>query len=158
MASSPISSCQIEGEKVETVTDFIFLNSKITVDSDCSHKIKRHLFFGWKDMTNLDSILKAKISLANQDLYSQSCGFSSSHVRMWESDHKEGWVPKNWCFRFAVQEKTLESPVDCEIKPVNPEGNQPWIFIERTDAEAEAPILWSPDAKSWLIGKEPNAG
>ena len=78
---------------------------------------------------------------------------------MWEWDHKEGWVPKNWCFWIMVLEKTLESPLDCkEITPVNPKGNQPWIFIGRTDAEAEALILWPSDAKSWLIGKDPGAG
>ena len=78
---------------------------------------------------------------------------------MWELDHKEGWVPKNWCFWTVVLEKTLESPLDCkEIKPVNPKGNQPWIFIGRTDAEAEAPIIWPPDGKSWLIGKDPDTG
>jgi len=78
---------------------------------------------------------------------------------MWELDHEEGWVPKNWCFQIVVLEKTLESPLDCmEIKPVNPEGDQHWIFIGRTDAEAEAPVLWPPDAKSWLIGKDPDTG
>ena len=78
---------------------------------------------------------------------------------MWELDHKEGWAPKNWCFWTVVLEKTLESPLDSkEIKSVNPKGNQLWIFIERTDAEAEAPILWPPDAKSQLIGKDPDAG
>ena len=85
--------------------------------------------------------------------------FSSSHVRMWELDHKEGWVPKNWCFWIVTLEKTLESPLDCkEIQPVNPKQIQPWLFIGRTDAEAEAPILWSPDGKNWLTGKDPDAG
>ena len=88
-----------------------------------------------------------------------SYGFSSSHVRMWELDHKEGWAPKNWCFHIVVLEKTLESHLDCnEIKPVHPQGNQPWILIGRTYAEAEAPILWSSDMKNWLIGKDPDAG
>ena len=78
---------------------------------------------------------------------------------MWELDHKEGWAPKNWGFQTVLLEKTLESPLDCkEIKPVNPKRNQFWIFIGRADAEAEAPILWPPDAKSWLIGKDPDAG
>ena len=91
--------------------------------------------------------------------YSQSYGFSSSHVWMWELDHIEGWVPKNWCFHIVVLEKTLESPLDCkEIQPVHPRGNQSWIFIGRTDAEAETPVLWPPDAKNWLIGKDPDAG
>ena len=81
------------------------------------------------------------------------------HVWMWELGHKEGWAPKNWCFRIVVLENILESFLDLkQIKPVNPKGNQPWIFIGRTDAEAEAPILWPPDAKSWLIGKDPDVG
>ena len=89
----------------------------------------------------------------------QSYGFSSSHVWMWELDYKESWVPKNWCFWTVVLEKTLESPLDSkEIQPVNPEGNQSWIFVGRTDAEAEILILWPPDAKNWLIWKDPDAG
>ena len=89
--------------------------------------------------------------------YGQSYGFSSSVIWMWEVDHKEGWAPKNWCFRIVVLEKTLESPLNCkEIKPVNPRGNQPWLFIGRTDAEAS--VLWLPDAKSQLIGNDPDAG
>ena len=90
---------------------------------------------------------------------SQSYGFSSSHVWMWEVDHKAGWAPKNGCFWTVVLEKTLESPLDCkEIQLVHPKGNQSWIFIGRTDAEAEIPILWPPDAKNRLIGKDPDAG
>ena len=90
--------------------------------------------------------------------YSQVSGFSSGHVWMWELDCEESWALKNLCFWTVVLEKTLESPLDCkEIKPVNPKGNKPWISIGRTDAEAEAPILWSPDVKSWLIGKDPDA-
>ena len=90
---------------------------------------------------------------------SQSYGFSCSHVWIWELNQKEGWVPKNWCFWTVVLEKTLESPLDCkEIKSVNSKGNQPWIFIGRTDAEGEAPILWPPDVKNWLIRKDPDAG
>ena len=85
--------------------------------------------------------------------------FSNSHVWMWELDYKESWAPKNWCFWTMVLEKTLESPLDCkEIQPVHPEGNQSWIFIGRTTVEAETPILWPPDVKSWLIGKDPDAG
>ena len=103
-------------------------------------------------------IKKQKHHFADRGPYSQSYGFSSSHVRMWELDHKEGWVPTNRCFWTAMLEKTLESPLDSkEILPVNPKRNQPWIFIGRTDAEAEAPVLWSPDAKSQLIGKDPDA-
>ena len=90
---------------------------------------------------------------------SQSYIFSRSHVWMWELDHKESWALKNWCFWTVVLEKTLESPLNCkEIKPVNPKGDQPWIFIGKTDAEAEGPILWPPDAKKWLIGKDPDVG
>ena len=95
----------------------------------------------------------------NCQLANQGYGFSSSHVWMWELDYKESWAPKNWCFWPVVLEETLESPLDSkEIKPVNPKGNKPWILIGRTDAEAEAPILWPPDAKSQLTGKDPNAG
>ena len=134
-------------------SNFIFLGSKITADDDCSHEIKRRLLLGRKAMTNLDSILKSR-DITDKGLYSQSCGFSSCHVWMWEPDYKESWALKNWCFWTVVLEKTLESPLDCkEIKSVNPKGNQPWIRPERTDAEAEAPVFWPPDAKSWLTGK-----
>ena len=110
-------------------------------------------------MTNLDSILKSRYYFANKSQSSQSYGFSSSHVWMWKLDHKESWVPKNWCFWIVVLEKTLESPLDCkEIQQVHPKGNQCWILIGRTDAEAETPILWPPDAKNWHIGKDPDAG
>ena len=147
MASRPITSWQIDEETMETVTNFIFLGSKITADGDCSHEIKIHLLLGRKAMANLDSILKSR-DITNKGPYSQSCGFSSIHVWMWELDHKENWAPKNWCFWTVVLEKTLESPLDSkEIKPVNPEGNQSWIFIGRTDAEAEAPIVWPPIEK-----------
>ena len=96
---------------------------------------------------------------ADKGSYSQSSGFSSIHVWMWELDHKEGWEPKNSYFWIVTLEKTLESPLDFKaIKPVNPKGNQPWIFTGRTDTETEAPILWPPDANYWLIGKDPDAG
>ena len=96
---------------------------------------------------------------ANKGQSSQGYGFSSGHVWMWELDYKESWVPKNLCFWIVVLEKTLESPLDFkEIKPVNPKGNRSWIFIGRTDAEAETLILWPPDVKSWLIWKDPDAG
>ena len=104
-------------------------------------------------------IKKQRHHCANKSSYSQSYDFSSSHVWMWELDHKEGWALKNWCFWIVVLEKTLEIPLDRkEIQPVNPKGNQPWIFIERTDAEAEAPILWPSDLKSWLTEKDPGPG
>ena len=99
------------------------------------------------------------LSFADKGLSSQSYGFSSIHVEMWELDHKQGWVPKNWYFWIVALEKILESPLDCkEIQPVHPEGNQPWIFIGKTDAEVETPILWPPDAKRQLIGIDPDAG
>ena len=102
---------------------------------------------------------KQRHHFVNKGPHSQSYGFSSSHVWMWEFDHKEGWVLKNWCFWIAVLEKTLESPLDSkEIKPVNPKGNKPWITIGRTDAEAEAPIVRPPDVKDWVTGKDPDAG
>jgi len=160
MASYPSTLWQIDGDTMEKVRDFIFLGSKITADCDSSHEIKRHLFLGRKAMTNLDRqhIKKQTHYFSNKGPSSQSYGCSSSHVWMWELDHKESWAPKNWCFWTAVLEKTLESPLDCkEIKPVNLKGNQSWIFIRRTDAEAEAPILCPPDAKNWLIGKDPDA-
>ena len=152
MASGPITLWQIDGETVETVADFIFLGSKITADGDCSHAIKRHLLLERKVMTNLDSILKSRHCFVNKGPSSQGYGFSSNHVCLWELDYKESWGPKNWCFWTVVLEKTLESPLDCkEIQPVHPKGEQSWAFIGRTDAEAEAPVLWPPDAKSWLI-------
>ena len=97
--------------------------------------------------------------ITDKGLSSQSHGFLSSHIWMWELDHKESWALKNWGFWTLVVKKTLESPLDCkEIKPVNPKGNLSWIFIGQTDAEAETPILWPPDAKNWPIGKDPDAG
>ena len=104
-------------------------------------------------------IKKQRHYFANKGPSSQSYGFSSSHIWMWALGHKESWVPKNWCFWTVVLEKTLENPLDSkEIKPVNPQVNQYLTFIGRTDAEAETPILWPPDVKSWLIGKDPDAG
>ena len=134
---------------------FIFLGSKITADGDCRCKTERHLLHERKALRNLDSILESR----NKCPYSQSYVFSSSRVQMWELDNTKGWVPKNWCFQTVVLKKTLESPLDGkELKPVNPKGNQPWLFIGRTDAKVEALILWPPDAKSWLIEKDPDAG
>ena len=159
MVSGQITLWQIDGETVETVRDFIFLGSKITADGDCSYEIKRYLLLGRKAMTNLDSIKKQRDYSANKGPSSQSYGFSSIHVWMWKLSYKESWALKNWCFWTVVLEKTPESPLDCkEIKPIHPKGNQSWIFIGRTDTEAEAPILWPPDVKNWLIGKDPNAG
>ena len=104
-------------------------------------------------------IKKQRHYFANKGPSSQSYGFSSSHVWMWELDYKKSWAPKNWCFWTVILEKTLERPLDCkEIQPVNPKENQSWIFIGRTDDEAETLILWPPDAKNWLLGKDPDAG
>ena len=159
MASSPITSWQIDGEKVETVTDFIFLGSKITADGDCSHEIKRHLFLGWNAMTNLDRILKnrditllTKVCLVKAMVFPVVMyGCESWTIK--KAEHQRIGAFELWCWR------TLESPWDNkEIQPVRPKGNQSWIFIGRTDAEAETPILWPPDVKSLLIGKDPDAG
>ena len=104
-------------------------------------------------------IKKQRHYFANKGPSSQSYGFSSSHVWMWELDYKGNWTPKNWCFWAVVLEKTLGSSLDCkQIQLVHPKGNQSWIFIGRTDAEAETPILWPPDPKNWLIGKDTDAG
>ena len=150
MASGLITSWQMDGGKMETVTDFIFFGQ---------NHCRWWLLDPWKKSYDKPTqhIKKQRHYFVNKDPYSQSCGFSSSHVWIWELDHKEGQVAKNWCFWTVVLEKTLESPLDSkEIKPVNPKGNQPWIFIGRTDAEA--PILWPPDAKNWLVRKDFDAG
>ena len=145
---------------METATDFIFLGSKITAECDCRHEIKRHLVLGRKAMTNLDSILKSRnITVLTKGHIAKLRGFSNSHVQLWELNHKEDWVLKNWCFWAVVLEKSLESSLASkEVKSVNLKGNQLWIFIERTDANAEALVLWAPKAKSRLIGKDPDAG
>ena len=172
------------GKKWKQWQIIILGGSKITADGDddCSHEIKRCLLLGRKAMTNLDSILKSRditlptnvcvqlfetpwtaackaslsFTISHKGPFSQSYSFSNSHVWMWELDHKESWALKNWCF-WIVLEKTPESPLDCkEIKPVNSKGNQSWIYVGRTDAEA--PTLWPPDGQSWLIGKGSEAG
>ena len=111
-------------------------------------------------MTNLDSILKSRdITLPTKVRLVKAMVFLVVMYGCWELDYNESWVPKNWCFWTVVLEKTLESPLDCkEIQPVHPKGNQSWVFTGRTDVEAETLILWPPDAKSWLIWKDPNAG
>ena len=150
MASGPITSWQIDGETVETVADFIFLGSKITADGDCSHEIKRHLLLGRKAMTNLDSILKSRdITLLTKVHLVKAMVFPVTH--------KGSWALKNWCFWTVVLEMTLESPLDRkETQPVNPKGNQSWVFIGKTDTEA--PIFWPPNVRNWIIGKDPDAG
>ena len=140
IACGPITSWQIDGETMETVTDFIFLGSKITADGDCSHKIKRFLLLGRKSMTNLDSILKSRdITLLTKVHLVKAMVFP---VVMYEC---ESWTIN----KTEVLKKTLESPLDFqEIKPLNPKGNQSLIFIGMTDAEAEAPLLWPLDVKN----------
>ena len=158
MASGPITSWQIDGETMETVTDFIFLGSKITADGDCTHEIKRHLLFGRKAMINLDSILKSRdITLPTKVHLVKAMVFP---VVMYGC---ESWTIKKAEHRridaFELLEKTLESPLDCkEIQPVHPRGNQSWMFIGSTDVEAETPILWPSNVKNWLIRKDPDAG
>ena len=150
MASDPITSWQIDGEIMETVRDFYFLG----LQNHCRwwpQPWNLKMFAPWKksyDQSRLH-IQKQRHYFANKGPFCQSYCFSSSHVCMWELDYKESWVLNNWCFWTVVLEKTLESPLDYkEIKPVNPKGNQPWIFIGRTDAEAETPIFWSSEAKN----------
>ena len=147
MASGSITLWQVDGETIETVTDFLFLGSKITVHGDSSHEIRRCLPLGRKAKTNLDSILKSRdITLPTKVCIVKA---TSSHVWMWEL---KGWALKNSCFHTVVLEKTSERPLGSkEIKPVNSKGNQPWIFIGKTDTEAEAPILctWCKELTHW---------
>ena len=170
MASGPITSWQIDGEKVETVTDFFSWFPKSLQMVTAAIKL-RHLLLGRKAMTNLDSILQNRDITLLISLSSQSDGFSSSHVRIWELGHKEAWVLKNWCFWTVVLGKTFESLLGSKeitlannfcpkglLAIINSKGSQSWIFIGRTDAEAETPILWPSDVKSWLIGGDPDAG
>ena len=136
------------------------LGSQITENNDSSHAIKRRLLLGRKAITNLDSVKKQTHHFADKSPSSQRYDFSSNHVWIWELDHKEGWTPKNLCFRIVVLEKTLESSLDSkDIQPVNPKGNQSWIFIGRTDAEAKAPhfghLMRRTDSfeKTLILGK-----
>ena len=159
MVSGPLTSWQIDGENVETVSDFIFLGSKINVDGDCSHEIKRRLLLGRIAMSNLDSLLKSrhitlltKVHIIKAIIFPVVLyGCESGTIE--KTEHQRIDAFELWCWR------TLESPLGSkEIKPVTPKGNQHWTFIGRTDAEAETPILWPSDAKSRLIRKDPDAG
>ena len=160
MAFSPITSWQIDGETMETVTDFIFLGSKITADGYCSHEIW-HLLLRRKVMTKLDSVLKSRdITLLTQVCLVKAMvfpvvmyGFESWTIK---KDEHQRSVKQSLCFWAVVLEKTLESRLDSKIKPIIPKGSRSWIFTRRADAEA--PILWPPDAKNWLIWKDPEAG
>ena len=143
---------------METVRDFI-LGAPKSLQRLESWNLKT--LAPWKKSCDQprQHIKKQRHYFAKKGPSSQSSSFSSSHLWMWEWDYNEGWVLKNWCFWTVVLEKTLESPLDCkEIKPVNSKGNQSWIFIGRPDAKAETPILWLPDVKNWLTGKDPDAG
>ena len=159
MASSPIIWWQIDVETIERVTDYF-----LGLQNHCRCWLKPwnwKMLAPWKKSYDQprQSIKMQRHYFANKDPSSQSYGFSSSHVWMWELDHKESWEPKTWCFWTVMLKKTLESPLDCrEIKPVNRKGSQSWIFLGRIDAEAETPILWSPNAKNWLTGKDPDSG
>ena len=145
---------------MDAVTDFLFLGSKITVGCDWSHEIKRHLLHGREAMTNLDSILKSRDIILPTKLHIvKAMVFPVVICRCESWTIKKAWVLENWCFQIVVLEKTLESTLNCkEFKPVNPKGNQSWIFFGRTDAKAETSKLWPPDVKSWLIRKDPDAG
>ena len=158
MSSGPITSWEIDGETVETVTDYILGGSKITADGDCSQEIKTSL--GRKVMTNLDRIIKSRdITLPTKVCLVKAMIFPAVMYGCESWTIEKSWVPKNWCFWTVVLGKTLESPLDCkEIQPVHPKGNQSWIFIGRTDVEAETSILWPSDGKNWLIWKDPDAG
>ena len=159
MASSPITSRQIDGETMEW-WETLFGG----LQNHCTWWLQpwnSKTLAPWKKTYDQprQHIKKQSHYFANKGLSSQSYGFSSSHVWMWEVDYRESWALKNWCFWTVVLEKTLESPLDCkEIQPIYTKGNQSWIFIGQTNAEAETPIVWPPDAKNWLIWKGPNPG
>ena len=153
MAPGPVTLWQIEGGKLEVVTDFLFLGSSITVDGDSSCEIRRQWLLVRKAMTNLDSVLKSRdITLPTKVCIVKAMVVPIGRVQLWELDCKEGRMPKNWCFRTMVLEKTPESPLDCkEVKPVS-QGDQPWVFIGRTDAEAEATNIlatWCEQTTHW---------
>ena len=158
MASGPITSWQIDGETMETVRELIFLGSNITANGDCSHEIKRHLLLGKKAMSNQDSILKSrditlptKVCLVKAMVFPVVMyGCESWTIKKAERQRIDAFGLWSW--------RRLESPLDCKkIQPVNPKVNQSLIFTKRTDAEAETPILWSPDGKNLLLGKNPDA-
>jgi len=155
MATGPVTSWQIDGETMETVRDYYW-----GLQNHCRWWLlpwNYKALAPWKK--SYDQHKQQRHYFADKGPSSQSYGFSRSHIQIWELDHKESSAPKNLCFWTVVSEKTLKSPLGSkEIQQVNPEGNQSWIFIGRTDAEAEALILWPPDAKNWLIEKDPDAG
>ena len=160
MASGPITLWQIEGVNSGNRDRFCFLG----LQNHCGWWLQPQNSMTlalWKKSCDKPRqyINKQKHYFANKGLSSQSSGFSSSYVSIWELNYKESWAPKNWCFWAVMLEKTLESPLDCkEIKPVTPKGNQSWIFIGKTDIEAETPILCLPDMKNWLFGNDTDPG
>ena len=159
MASGPITSWQVDGETMETVRDFILGGTKITADGNCSHEIKRRLLLGRKAMTNLDNVLKSRgITLPTNVHLVKAMVFPVVTYGCESWTIKKGECRRTDAFELVL-EKTLESPLNRKkIQPVHPKGNQSWIVIGRTDAEAENPVLWPLDAKNWLIGKDPDAG
>ena len=158
MASGPTSS-QTEDENVKTVTDFVFLGSKITAGGHCSYEVKRSLLLGRKAMKNPDSILKSRNITLPTNIHSENYGLSSSYVQLWMLDHKEGLCWRTDVFELWCWSRLFEGPLKSKvIKPIKPKGNWPGICIGRACAEAEAPVLWPPDVKSPFIGKGPDAG
>ena len=159
MASGPITSWQIDGKQWKQWQILFSWTPKSLWTVTAA--MEKKMFVSWKKIydKSRQCIKKQRHYFADKGLYSQSYGFSSSHVWIWESDHKESWVPKNWCFWIVVLEKTLESPFDSkEIQPVHLKGDESWVFIGGTDVEAETSKLWLPDSKNWLTGKDPDAG
>ena len=159
MASGSITSWQTDRETMERMTDYF-----LGLQNHCRWWLQPRnskALAPWKKSYDQprQHVEKQRHSFTNKGLFNQSYVSSRSHVWMWELNRKESWVPKNWCFWTVVLEKTLESPLDCkEIQPVHPKGDQSCVFIGRTDAEAEAPILWPPGMRNLLIGKDPDAG
>ena len=160
MASGPITSWEIDGETVETVSDFIFFGSKITADGVCSHEIKRRLLLGRKVMTNLYSILKSRHYFDNKRPSSQGYGFSSSHVWVWELNYKESWAPKNWCFWNVILRKTLESPLHCRrsnqsiLKEISPEYSLEGLML-KLNLQYFGHLMRRTDSleKTFMLGK-----
>ena len=159
MVSGPNTSWKINGEKMQTVTGFIFLGSKITADGDCSHEIQRCLLLGRKAMTNLDSILKSR-DITDKGPYSQSYGFSSSHVWMWELDHKERWAPKNWCFELWCWRRLLRVPWTARrsnqsiLKEISPEYSLEGLML-KLKLQYFGHLIWKTDSfeKPLMLGK-----
>ena len=159
MASSPMTSWEIDEETLETVSDFIFGGSKITADGDCSHQSKRRLLLGRKVMTNLNSILKSRDITLPTKVHLVKAVFPSSHVWMWDLDYKESWAQKNWCFWAVVLEKTLESPWTARRSNQSIlKGNSPEYSLEGLILKLKLQYFGHLIVKNWLIWKDPDAG